>query len=128
IVPSLSQRREHVPKELEGIVARALAKHPNDRFASAADMRQALAGLATRTKKVPTRGICGECGTTCAPSFKFCPECGTPRQRVVRTFEATEPAPAPAPPTLSRILPLPFTCRDDELAQLLGHMRRSPGK
>src|SRR3954468_22767761 len=32
MVPSLSARREHVPKELEGIVGRALAKHPADRF------------------------------------------------------------------------------------------------
>ena len=76
IVPSLAARREHVPKELEGIVSRALAKHPNDRFASAADMRAALAGLATRARKATTRDICPECGTTCAPSFKFCPECG----------------------------------------------------
>ncbi|HEY0480108.1 MAG TPA: protein kinase [Kofleriaceae bacterium] len=127
MVPSLAARREQVPKELEGIVARALAKHPNDRFASAADMRAALAGLATRTRKVTTRDICIECGTTCAPSFKFCPECGTPRQqRVARAFEATEPAPAPAP--VGRVLPLPFTGRDDELTQLLAHMRRAPGK
>jgi len=129
MIPSLAARREHVPKELEGIVARALAKHPNDRFASAADMRQALAGLATRTRKVTTRDICIECGTTCAPSFKFCPECGTPRQRVVKTFEATEPAaPATPAPAISRVLPLPFTGRDAELAQLLAHMRRAPGK
>ncbi|HEX7841527.1 MAG TPA: protein kinase, partial [Kofleriaceae bacterium] len=127
MVPSLAARREQVPKELEGIVTRALAKHPNDRFASAADMRAALAGLATRTKKVTTRDICAECGTTCAPSFKFCPECGTPRQRVVKTFEATEPV-APPAPELGRILPLPFTGRDEELAQLLAHMRRPPGK
>src|SRR5690349_8180874 len=90
MVPSLAARRDHVPKELEGIVARALAKHPNDRFASAADMRAALAGLATRTKKVTTRDICAECGTTCAPSFKFCPECGTPRQRVIKVIDAPE--------------------------------------
>src|SRR5215470_12736448 len=90
MVPSLSARRDHVPKELEGIVARALAKHPGERFASAADMRAALASLATRTKKVTTRDICAECGTTCAPSFKFCPECGTPRQRISKVFDVPE--------------------------------------
>jgi tetratricopeptide (TPR) repeat protein len=126
IVPLLSARREQVPKELDGIVAKALAKHPNDRFASAADMRLALASLATRIKKVPTRDICAECGTTCAPSFKFCPECGTPRHRVAKTFEPIPPAPASE--VLDRILPLPFTGRADELAAMLGHMRRSPGK
>ena len=125
-VPSLAQRREHVPKELEGIVARALAKHPHDRFASAADMRQALAGLATRTRKVTTRDICSECGTTCAPSFKFCPECGTSRQRVAQTFPSTEVTEPTA--VLDRILPLPFTGRADELDALLTHMRRAPGK
>jgi tetratricopeptide (TPR) repeat protein len=126
VVPLLSARREHVPKELEGIVARALAKHPSDRFASAADMRAALAGLATRTRRVTTRDICPECGTTCAPSFKFCPECGTSRQRVAKTFEPAEPPAAPVEEL--RILPLPFTGRDAELGQLLAHMRRPPGK
>ena len=127
MVPSLAARRDHVPKELEGIVARALAKHPNDRFASAADMRAALAGLATRTKKVTTRDICAECGTTCSPSFKFCPECGTPRQRVIKVIDAPEPA-APPVEALADILPLPFTGRNDELIALLAHMRRVPGK
>ena len=127
MVPSLAARRDHVPKELEGIVARALAKHPNDRFASAADMRAALAGLATRTKKVTTRDICAECGTTCAPSFKFCPECGTPRQRVIRVIDAPGPV-APPVEVLDDILPLPFTGRGDELIGLLAHMRRVPGK
>src|SRR6185436_801320 len=103
MVPSLASRRDHVSKELDGIVSRALAKHPADRFASASDMRIALAGLATRTRKVTTRDICSECGTTCAPSFKFCPECGTPRGRIVnRVFEA----PAAPNEALDRILPL----------------------
>ncbi|HET7506486.1 MAG TPA: protein kinase, partial [Kofleriaceae bacterium] len=125
LVPPLSARRDHVPKELDGILTRALAKHPGDRFASAADMRLALAGLATRTKRVATRDICVECGTTCAPSFKFCPECGRARQRTVRQIDLPAPPPAEA---LGRILPLPFTGRSDELTQLLDHMQRPPGK
>jgi AAA ATPase domain len=127
VIPPLAAPLEHVPKELDGIVAKALAKHPSDRFASAADMRIALAGLAARTKKTTTRDICSECGTTCAPSFKFCPECGTPRQRVIKTFEAPV-APIVANDALDRILPLPFIGRADELTQLLAHMRRPPGK
>lgn len=129
MVPSLAARRDHVPKELEGIVSRALAKHPNDRFASAADMRNALAGLATRIKRVTTRDICPECGMTCAPTFKFCPECGTQRQqRIVRVIDAPEPPTLPVAEALGDILPLPFTGRGDELSALLVHMRRVPGK
>jgi serine/threonine-protein kinase len=125
LVPSLSSRRDHVPKELDGIVAKALAKHPTDRFAAASDMRLALASLATRTKKVNTRDICIECGTTCAPTFKFCPECGTARQRVIKVFDAP---PVAAVAAIERVLPLPFTGRSAEMTQLLAHMRRPPGK
>ena len=82
--------------------------------------------LATRAKRVPTRDICAECGTTCAPSFKFCPECGTPRQRVEQVLPPPQPA-APAE-AAGRVLPLQFTGRADELGQLLAHMRRAPGK
>ena len=126
LVPSLLSRREQVPKELDGIVAKALAKHPTDRFASANDMRIALAGVVTRSKRVTTRDICAECGTTCAPSFKFCPECGTPRHRVTAVFEPK--VAAPSTQTLDRVLPLPFTGRAVELEHLLEHMRRPPGK
>ncbi len=126
LIPSLASKRESVPRELDGIVAKALAKHPADRFQSAADMRLALAELLTRTKKVTTRDICAECGTTCAPTFKFCPECGTPRQRISKVFDVPE---AMAPTTqIATLLPLPFTGRAEELAQLLAHMRRAPGK
>jgi serine/threonine-protein kinase len=125
MVPSLSSRREQVPKELDGIVARALAKQPSDRFASAADMRLALADLATRTRRVTTRDICSECGMTCAPTFKFCPECGTAR-RVARIYEPPRPEPVVDPH--DRVLPLPFTGRDAELTELLAHMRRPPGR
>lgn len=127
MIPSLSARREQVPKELDGIVAKSLAKHPSDRFASAADMRAALAGLATRTRRVTTRDICVECGTTCAPSFKFCPECGTPRGKVLNRVFEPQVAAAPSD-ALGHVLPLPFIGRTDELTQLLAHMRRPPGK
>ncbi|MBA3461918.1 MAG: protein kinase [Deltaproteobacteria bacterium] len=120
IIPVLSNRREQVPKELDAIVARALAKHPADRFVSAAEMRAALSSLQARTR-APKTDLCQSCGTSCPPSFKFCPECGTPRSRVSKTFDI--PA-APAPD----LLPLQFTGRSDELEILLDHARKSPGK
>jgi len=44
--PSLRKSRSDVPAALEQIVATALAKHPEDRFASAAAFRDALTGAA----------------------------------------------------------------------------------
>lgn len=120
VIPSLSNRRDQVPKELDQIVARALAKHPADRFVSAADMRAALGSMQARTR-APKTDACQQCGTSCPPSFKFCPECGAPRSRVSKTFEI--------PPTPSTdLLPLQFTGRDEELKTLLEHMRKPAGK
>ncbi len=116
MIPSLLSRRESVPKELDQIVAKALAKHPSDRFGSAEEMRQALQALRMRVK-VPVADACTSCGTNCPPAFKFCPECGAPRLRVSKTFEI------PTPQTLPDVLPLPFTGRREELATLLAHMR-----
>jgi len=113
LIPSLANRREHVPKELDAIVGKALAKHPADRFATAADMREALRRLVKT--KATTTDVCAQCGTSCSPTFKFCPECGTPRQRISKVFDI--------PQVPSTILPLPFIGRDTELAVLLRHMR-----
>src|SRR5215471_10384099 len=85
IVPSLSSRREQVPKELDAVVSKALAKHPSDRFASAAEMREALFAIGTQLRTAPVTDKCVHCGTSCAPAFKFCPECGMPRHRVTKT-------------------------------------------
>jgi serine/threonine-protein kinase len=118
VIPTLSNRREQVPKELDNIVAKALAKHPTDRFTSCLEMREALAALRMRSK-MPATDKCMQCGTQCAPTFKFCPECGTPRRLVSKTFEIP-----PAP--ISVVLPLPFTGRTEELERLLTHMRSTP--
>ncbi len=120
MIPSLSSRREQVPRELDAIVAKALAKHPADRFGSAAEMREALAKLQGRAK-APVGDHCTDCGTACQPSFKFCPECGTPRQRASKVFDV-----ALAAVIAQAALPLPFTGRTEELALLLAHMRSAP--
>ena len=121
VIPSLSSRRDQVPKELDQIVARALAKHPADRFVSAADMRAALGTLQARTR-APKTNACQQCGTSCPPSFKFCPECGAPRARVSKTFEI------PSGHGVEHLLPLPFTGRTEELQTLLDHMKKPAGK
>ncbi len=120
MIPSLVSRREAVPKELDAIVAKALAKHPADRFATAAEMRDALRRLIK--PKQHTTDLCAQCGTSCQPTFKYCPECGTPRQRISKTFEIPQPA--------ITALPMPFVDRENELAVLLQHMRSpvQPGK
>jgi serine/threonine protein kinase/tetratricopeptide (TPR) repeat protein len=119
LIPSLTSRREQVPKELDAIVSKSLAKHPTDRFASAAEMREALGQLQLKRRAPARTDTCQMCGAQCTPSFKFCPECGTPRKVVSKTFEL----PVTPPP---EVLPLPFIGRDKELERLLAHMRSTP--
>jgi serine/threonine-protein kinase len=120
--PSLiAAQREGIPKEVDFVIAKALAKHPTDRFTSAAEMREALLGIRARLRAVPAADRCATCATSCEPRFKFCPECGTPRQRVPKTFDF------PTPTRASDLLPLPFTGRRDELERLVSHLGRPPG-
>ncbi len=124
VIPSLQSRRENVPKDLDAIVAKALAKHPQDRFAGAGEMRTALATLTVKRSRTYTQSDkCTSCGKPMSASFKFCPECGQPRQRISRPVEV-QVAPPPD------VLPLPFIGRAEELKRLLEHMRSipTPGK
>jgi hypothetical protein len=50
----ISRSSPHVPMEFERIVRRCLAKNPEARYASAADLRHDLDRLAERTKKPPS--------------------------------------------------------------------------
>jgi serine/threonine-protein kinase len=120
--PLLAPQRESVPKELDQVIAKALAKHPADRYASAAEMREAVLGIRARMRTVPATDRCSSCGASCAPSFKFCPECGTPRRPITKTYEIPNQQ-----AMLSEVLPLPFTGRVRELETLLAHARREPG-
>jgi serine/threonine-protein kinase len=119
---ALTARRANVPRELDAVISKALAKHPSDRYASAAEMREALLGIRARMRQLPATDKCGACGETVTPTFKFCPECGAPRSRVSKTFEIPN-----LPATTPDALPLPFTGRTQEIAVLLEHMRRAPG-
>ncbi|MBX3154438.1 MAG: protein kinase [Deltaproteobacteria bacterium] len=124
MIPSLASRREQVPRELDAVVAKSLAKHPSDRYHSAAEMREALGTIQTQRRRAqatpaPISDKCEACGTSCAPTFKFCPECGTDRRRPVVKAPET-------PPPQTDVLPLQFIGRTDELATLLAHMRSAP--
>ncbi|HSD88025.1 MAG TPA: protein kinase [Kofleriaceae bacterium] len=118
---NVTQRRSGIPRELDAVIAKALAKHPTDRYSTAAEMREALMGIRARMHRLPATDKCVACGTSVTPSFKFCPECGAPRARVSKTFEV------PTNPALPDVLPLSFSGRQQELATMLAHMRRPPG-
>jgi hypothetical protein len=66
-----------VPQGFDGVLARAIAPRPEERFATAAEMRDAL-----MRGRVTTRGIlrnsvpCEQCGTPRIITLPFCPGCG----------------------------------------------------
>ncbi|HEY3807375.1 MAG TPA: protein kinase [Kofleriaceae bacterium] len=117
----LTSRRDNVPREVDQVIAKALAKHPSDRYASAADMRESVVTIRARLRHLPSTDKCISCGSSCQPGWKFCPECGTPRLQIQKTIEI--------PPVFQSeiVLPLPFTGRADELHTLVEHLKRPAG-
>lgn len=105
---------------LEELAMSALAKKPEDRFANATEFRRAL-----ERSVAPVLGgsgdhvICGACGASGATSFKFCPECGTPRadggDGAVIDLEPPTPT---ADSSAGGLFPLPFVGRGSELETL----------
>ncbi len=118
----LTSRRDNVPREVDQVIAKALAKHPTDRYASAAEMREAVIAIRARLRHLPTTDKCISCGSSCQPGWKFCPECGTPRLQIAKTLEI------PTVFVADAVLPLPFTGRDAELTALVTHLKRPVGK
>src|SRR5262249_34352750 len=60
------------PRELDGVVLRALEKDPHKRFANARDMREALLSVPVGQVRV-----CGQCGERSRGKVRFCVNCGT---------------------------------------------------
>jgi hypothetical protein len=112
-----------VTPELDALIKRALAKHPGDRFASAVDMRQAVVALAERLAQVERAEdvVCTACSARCAPTFRFCPECGHPRATRSQTVELGPVAPIAL--ERDRILPLPLIGAAAEQRVIVDHLR-----
>lgn len=130
------ERSSDIDIGLEGCALRALAKKPADRFASAGEFRQALALIAIRAAATTDEAIhCAACQASSAVPFKFCPECGHPRENLSRTIEIPriEAGTAPTADVSDLVLeasrewndtsagglfPLPLLGRDRELDEL----------
>ena len=88
-------------------------------------MREARSSqIRARMRNIPTTDKCVACGASCPPTCKFCPECGTPRVRVSKTFDDSDVGAASRGACCR--------CRSpgasDELAALIAHMRRPAGQ
>jgi serine/threonine-protein kinase len=60
---------------LEAVCLKAMAKDPNNRYASAAEFREELIAATTAT---PGDRECERCGADMRSEHRFCPACGTP--------------------------------------------------
>ena len=56
-LPRVRERRADVPRDLEAVIARAMAREPEDRYASAAEMREALRRVDPYAKGSPTTSM-----------------------------------------------------------------------
>ncbi len=64
------------PDPLEAVCLKAMAKDPNNRYASAAEFREELIAATTTTQ--PGDRECASCGADMRPEHRFCPACGAP--------------------------------------------------
>jgi len=81
IPPSLRRPDLLIDSTLEEIALCALAKQPSRRFTDATAFKHAITRVAGhRMEPGAAVGPCAACGATGLLSFKFCPDCGHPRQ------------------------------------------------
>jgi len=59
--PRVSARRQDVAVEIDGVIARALSKHPGERYASCGELMRAAAAALGRAP-APARAAAAECG------------------------------------------------------------------
>jgi serine/threonine-protein kinase len=118
----------NIPEALADAVARTLNKEPDDRWASAADMAQALAAIQHELENRGRRAShappsdCPSCGQTVPAGQKFCGECGVriSIRPSLRPSSDRSGKLAPGSNGAPR-LPLPLTHRQEDLAFLEHH-------
>jgi len=131
-VPPSQRRVGEIPADVDAVVMRALAKHPSERFEHANAFRAAIQKMreARKANRSANLALCESCGSHIPARFRFCPECGQPRQAVftdsgiMPVLAIAEAAAAPAvtapPPPLE--LTLPLVGRDRELELVVRHL------
>lgn len=103
---------------LDAFVLRALSKRPGDRFADAAAMREAIPAVIAPAAPSSAVYTCASCGAQSPRPFRYCPECGQPRQAMTTTAEVPTVAPgavAEAEEVAPPPWPLALVGRDREL-------------
>ncbi|MFH2006213.1 MAG: protein kinase [bacterium] len=88
-----------IPEALDAAILRALSKQASDRFASAAEFRQALTNVATVEAAIKQE--CPVCGHPRSGYAKFCEECGSPLrgESALKIPTASYPRPHEVKPT-----------------------------
>ena len=113
-----SARRSDVPPEVDEVVMRGLSKRPGERYGNAAEMREAVEAAARGRRPGPTvEVVCHACGARALKPFRFCPECGQPREAsapVVATTMLLAEAPG--------LWPLPMIGRESAVAAVARYL------
>ncbi len=131
-----SQRRPgEVPSDIEAVVLKALSKHPTERYADAAQFRNAVQRLrdVRKTHRSANLATCEACDAQIPARFRFCPECGQARQAVfsdsgivplakIEEQVAAQQSASPPVTTPAPELALPLVGRDDVLDTLVRHL------
>ncbi len=120
--PPPSARRPDVPREVDELVIRGLAKRAAERFASAADMRAAVEAVARGRRPGPAAEVvCGACGARSLKPFRFCPECGQPREASA-PIVAIGAAPAVEAVEAVGLWPLPLVGREPAVSAIARYL------
>ena len=120
--PAPSVRRADIPPEVDELVAKGLAKRPAERFASAAEMRAAVDAVARgKRPSAPSEMVCHACGARSGKPFRFCPECGQPREASVPVAFGAAPGAAAAIEAVG-LWPLPLVGRDSQVAAVARYL------